>query len=103
MADKVKTTEKLVDLDHPKVRVSGEAGSPQNTLRGSLYTEALSRIKSGLKDNRYFEVVSLCDTIITDRFEALSQTLIHPEYYLSRLCITGRSHCDQKGWTDKSH
>jgi predicted nucleic acid-binding Zn-ribbon protein len=79
MADKVKKTDFLVDVDDPRARVSGEKGSEQNALRGELYTEALSRVKDAVSRDCYFEAVSLCDTMITDRFEALSQTLLHAQ------------------------
>ena len=60
-----------------------EQDSHQNFLRGELYREAFGRIDQGLKDGRYFEVIALSDSIITDRVQSLTQDIIRdePEQY----------------------
>jgi hypothetical protein len=65
------------------VRIAGEPDSPQNRLRAELYGEAFERINRGIKDKRYFEVIALADSIITDRVQALTQDIIRdePEQY----------------------
>jgi hypothetical protein len=52
-------------------------------LRAELYGEAFERINRGIKDKRYFEVIALADSIITDRVQALTQDIIRdePEQY----------------------
>ena len=79
MADKEKKTDYLIDADDERVRVSGETGSEVGKLRYELYSEALKRIKDAVASDNYFEAVALTDSIITDRFEALSQTLLHEQ------------------------
>ena len=71
--------DKLVNLNNPKVRIKGERGSPQNNLRFQLYTEGFKRIDTGLKEGNYFEVISLSDSIITDRLNSLIQHIRHEE------------------------
>ena len=61
------------DPTSKKVRALGEKGSVQNQLRYELYTEAFDRIKRGNEQGNYFEVVSLVDSIITDRLNSLIQ------------------------------
>ena len=65
------------------MRIAGEPDSPQNRLRAELYGEAFERINRGIKDKRYFEVIALADSIITDRVQALTQDIIRdePEQY----------------------
>ena len=65
--------DKLVNADNPKVRIKGERGSHQNSLRFELYSEGFRRIDQGLKDGNFFEVISLADSIITDRLNSLVQ------------------------------
>lgn len=65
--------EKLVNADNPKVRIKGKRGSHQNNLRFELYTEGFRRIDLGMKEGNYFEVISLADSIITDRLNSLVQ------------------------------
>jgi DNA-binding ferritin-like protein (Dps family) len=71
--------EKLVDHNNPKVRIKGQRGSHQNSLRFELYTEGFRRIDRGLSDGNYFEVISLADSIITDRLNSLVQHVRHGE------------------------
>jgi len=42
--------DKLVNADNPKVRIKGERGSHQNSLRFGLYSEGFRRIDQGLKN-----------------------------------------------------
>jgi hypothetical protein len=74
---------KKVDASNKNVRIAGEPDSPQNRLRAELYGEAFERINRGIKDKRYFEVIALADSIITDRVQALTQDIIRdePEQY----------------------
>ena len=69
-------TEK-VDQNHPRFRVRGETGSEQNKLRGELYDAALKRIRDGYEEGNYFEVISLVESILSDRVGAILQTLHH--------------------------
>ena len=59
--------------DDNHVRILAEKGSAQNTLRGELYKEAFERIKKGNEQGNYFEVITLVDSIITDRVHSLVQ------------------------------
>jgi len=69
---------------NPNVRVPGEPDSPQNKLRGELYSEAFDRMSQGLSDGRYFEVIAIADSVITDRIQSVTQTILHeePEQYI---------------------
>ena len=71
--------DKLVNADNPKVRIKGERGSNQNNLRFELYSEGFRRIDLGLKSGNYFEVISLADSIITDRLNSLVQHIRQSE------------------------
>lgn len=71
--------EKLVESNNPKVRIKGERGSYQNSLRFELYSEGFRRIERGNKDGNYFEVISLADSIITDRLNSLVQHIRQSE------------------------
>lgn len=70
---------KKVDASNKNVRIAAEPDSPQNKLRGELYDEAFGRIDRGLQDERYFEVIALADSIISDRVQALTQDIIRGE------------------------
>ena len=70
---------KKVDASNKNVRIAGEPDSPQNRLRAELYGEAFERINRGIKDEIYFEVIALADSIITDRVQALTQDIIRDE------------------------
>ena len=74
-----KVPPKKRDADHKRVRIAGEPDSTQNELRGQLYTNAFGRIKTGLANGNYFEVIFLVDSIIADRLLAITQTLMHTE------------------------
>jgi hypothetical protein len=70
---------KKVDASDKNVRIPAENDSQQNELRGKLYNAAFGRIDKGLTEERYFEVISLADSIITDRVQALTQDIIRNE------------------------
>jgi hypothetical protein len=72
-----------VDGSNPNVRLSGESDSPQNKLRGELYRSAFERMDRGLEEERFFEVIAIADSVITDRIQSVIQTIIHeePEQY----------------------
>ena len=74
---------KKVDASDKYVRIPAENDNQQNELRGKLYDAAFGRIDKGLTEERYFEVISLADSIITDRVQALAQDIIRnePEQY----------------------
>ncbi|NVK05823.1 MAG: hypothetical protein HWD92_13440 [Flavobacteriia bacterium] len=63
----------------PKVRLSGEKSSPQNRLRSELYRFAHERLDEASEQGMHFEVIALCDMLITDRVEAYCQYLLHNE------------------------
>ena len=78
------------DDDSWRARIRGEEGSDANKLRGELYKYAFERFRdfSGLaKKNptnvnvpRYaFEIISLADSMMNDRIQAILQTLRHHE------------------------
>ena len=69
--------ERKVDKAHFKVRVAGEAGSEQNALRHELYTHIYNRLEEANEQAMYFEIIALCDMLITDRIEAFTQYLLH--------------------------
>lgn len=73
------------------VRLVGQTGSEVNKLRGELYTEAFSRIKRGILQNRPFEVIALCDAIIVDRLGAILQTIRHDEWMMWKSMAIGPS------------
>ena len=73
------TRDRLVEKDAPKVRVEGMAGSSQNQLRGDLYKNAVRRIVKAIEVDAFIEAVALCDSMITDRAEALSQAMLNDE------------------------
>ena len=63
----------------PKVRLAGEKGSQQNKLRSELYRYAHERLSDASEQGMLFEVIALCDMLITDRLEAFCQYLLHDE------------------------
>lgn len=71
--------DKLVNANNPKVRIKGERGSHQNSLRFELYSEGFRRIDQGLWNENFFEVISLADSIITDRLNSLVQHIRQSE------------------------
>jgi hypothetical protein len=73
------TRDKLVNKDASKVRVKGMTGSPQNRLRKDLYKNAVRRIVKAIEVDAFIEAVALCDSMITDRAEALSQAVLNDE------------------------
>ena len=73
------TRDRLVEKDAPKVRVEGMAGSSQNKLRQDLYKNAVRRIVKAIEVDAFIEAVALCDSMITDRAEALSQAMLNYE------------------------
>lgn len=75
----MKPRDRKVLKDEPKVRVSGEKGSQQNKLRAELYRYAHERLEEASEQGMLFEVIALCDMLITDRIEAYCQYLLHDE------------------------
>ena len=65
--------------DEPKVRMAGEKGSEHNKLRSELYRYAHERLEEASEQGMLFEVIALCDMLITDRIEAYCQYLLHDE------------------------
>jgi len=65
------------DLNAPNARVKGQRGSVQNKLRYELYRNAIVRANTAYNNGYYFETISLCDSLITDRLEAYTQHLMH--------------------------
>ncbi|NRQ25858.1 hypothetical protein [Aliiroseovarius sp. xm-g-7] len=63
----------------PKVRLSGDKGSAQSQLRNELYRFAYERLDEASEQGMHFEVIALCDMLITDRVEAYCQYLLHNE------------------------
>lgn len=84
MTDKDKYQDLLKGIENPKVRARGEAGSLQNSLRFKLYKAAFDRIEDGIQNGNFFEVISIADSLITDRIQALVQFLRReePEHYV---------------------
>ena len=76
---KTKPRDWKVDKDSPKVRFEGEHGSAQNKLRGEVYRYTHSRLMEACDLGMHFEVIALCDMMITDRLEALCQYLLKDE------------------------
>ena len=66
---------------HKKVRIVGQKGSETNQLRGELYRHSFERMKIGLDEKRYFEVVFLSDSIITDRLNSVVQHIRKSEEF----------------------
>jgi hypothetical protein len=60
-----------------KVRIKGGAGSAIGKMRGELYTNALGRMKDAIKGGYYFECIALCDSVIVDRIDAWTQSILH--------------------------
>ena len=54
-------------------------GSPQNQLRKDLYKNAVRWIVKAIEVEAFTEAVALCDSMITDRAEALSQAMLNNE------------------------
>ena len=84
MTDTDKYQDLLKNMESPKVRARGELGSAQNSLRYELYKAAFERIEDGIKNDNFFEVISIADSLITDRIQALVQFLRgeEPEHYV---------------------
>ena len=68
-----------VSKDAPKVRYAGQKGSAQNALRGELYRYAHERLEEACEQGMLFEVIAICDMLITDRMEAFCQYLLHDD------------------------
>ena len=84
MTDQDKYKDLLKGIENPKVRARGEAGSIQNSLRFKLYKAAFDRIEDGIQSESFFEVISIADSLITDRIQAVVQFLRReePEHYV---------------------
>ena len=70
-----KRQNELSPKDYKTVRMEGETGSYQNQLRYELYKEANERIKDGLEKGKYFEVISMTESIMTDRVNCLLERI----------------------------
>ncbi len=66
----MKPRDRKVHKDEPKVRLAGEKGSEQNKLRAELYRFTYERLEDASEQGMLFEVIVLCDMLITDRIEA---------------------------------
>lgn len=75
----MKPRDRKVLKDEPKVRLAGEKGSEQNKLRAELYRYAHERLADASEQGMLFEIIALCDMLITDRIEAYCQYLLHDE------------------------
>lgn len=75
----MKPRDRKIPKDEPKVRLAGEKGSEQNKLRAELYRYAHERLEEASEQGMLFEVIALCDMLITDRIEAYCQYLLHDE------------------------
>ena len=75
----MKPRDRKVLKDEPKVRLAGEKGSEHNKLRSELYRFAHERLEEASEQGMLFEVIALCDMLITDRIEAYCQYLLHNE------------------------
>lgn len=75
----MKPRDRRVLKDEPKVRLQGEKGSEQNKLCSELYRYAHERLEEASEQGMLFEVIALCDMLITDRIEAYCQYLLHEE------------------------
>lgn len=75
----MKPRDRKVRKDEPKVRFAGEKGSEHNKLRSELYRYAHERLEEASEQGMLFEVIALCDMLITDRIEAYCQYLLHDE------------------------
>ena len=74
-----KTRDFKVPKDKPKVRYAGQKGSAQNALRYELYRYAHERLEEACEQGMLFEVIAICDMLITDRMEAYCQYLLHDD------------------------
>ena len=77
--------------DEPKVRLAGEKGSEQNKLRAELYRYAHERLADASEQGMLFEVIALCDMLITDRLEAYCQYLLHNDDLQFNTMSTGQA------------
>lgn len=68
-----------MNTDNNRNRVKGAKGSDQSKLRGVLYADANKCYSQAMNSGFYIEAISLCESMITDRIEALLQTIIHHE------------------------
>lgn len=77
MTKRRKHSDTKVEVPHPDIRVSGEKGSPQNKLRGELYSNGFKRMKDAYDKGFYIECIAICDSMITDRLQSYIQFLLH--------------------------
>jgi len=68
--------DRKVSPDAKRVRLRGEKGSDQNTLRNTLYAYLKQRLTDANEQAMYFEIIAICDQLITDRIEAYTQYLL---------------------------
>ena len=86
-----RTRDWKVKRDQPKVRFSGEKDSTQNKLRSQLYSYAYERLDEANEQGMFFEVIALCDMLITDRLEAYCQYLLHNDDLQFNTMSTGQA------------
>jgi hypothetical protein len=89
-----------LDKEHKHVRAAGITNSPQNMLRQKLYANAWDRIAFAQEQGCFFEVITLCDMIITDRLEAFAQHLMYDEQEHFKTDALGTAH-QNFGWAIK--
>jgi len=65
-----------VERTHGRVRVEGKKGSKQGKLRHDLYKCLHDRLAEANEQAMYFEIIAICDMLITDRLEAYTQYLL---------------------------
>lgn len=58
-----------VERTHGRVRVEGKKGSKQGKLRHDLYKCLHDRLAEANEQAMYFEIIAICDMLITDRLE----------------------------------
>lgn len=80
-----------MNTDEIRDRIEGEKGSDQNKLRFELYTDAIERHSQAMKSGFYLEAISLCESMIADRTEALSQTILHESSSIVHTQSLGRA------------
>jgi hypothetical protein len=69
----------IAPIDDENVRKPGQKSSPQNALRAELYRDVWGRINNAMENECFFEVITLCDMVTTDRMEAFSQYLMYTD------------------------
>ena len=71
----------IVNKEDDCVRYPGDKGNEIGKLRRDLYSNAIHRVERGIDTGSFFESVTLCESMITDRIEALTQALLHTDQF----------------------